>query len=772
MSRRTETIHPLILIAVGALVLAAGVWLARQWLPEWRTQPMAKAAYVQRYQDLARRAGMRLQSGEPRIFLSTGEAGDSDARKELDGYMPEVLASLGEGLRVQVEQVEREAPSAKPRKDGSVRQFSVRFLPEGRPQRVELSPRGANVVTDAAEAGAKGEPATSEPAKRFLPFLLQPGESLGKERPGDFPRNRRFLYEIRDSRPAQHLEAEVVGGNFMTVTRQVGGVEPKKEEDKSIPWEIAKAVPFLIGIFGIPILFVALVTRRRIDLFNGLILAGVTFLASALGFLADPSFLTAIEKIVPAAFWAFWVFLIWSAAESYLRAVQSGFATSLDSLRAGRLGPRGGRSLLFGLGIGAVLGGLRLAVIATASSLQGLWPDARSLDLPMFGEKNPFGQGTILAAAVALVVAFAVRYLPARWAPWTAALVMALVGLPIDIAPYPARLAANLALGGLLVFTLRRFGLTALLTATVTSYLLPAAVFSGRFLDWLPGTFAVTAGVPALFLVLGLVGIRRPERVEIERVRQPAFIRRLEEERRVKYEMDLLSRMQLGLLPAQLPEVPGWEIAARSLLATEAGGDLYDVITDEDGNLWIATGDVAGHGYSCAIAQAMTVAALTSLVDAARTPSEILRGVDRVIRRSGTHRHFTSLALMRLDSDSGDALLSNAGHPFPLLLSLGGEVLEIDLPGLPLGQGPKRKYGDISIEIPQGGALVFASDGLFEGADWQENQYGYERPQELLRSLGDASAQEILEALFADWRRHLGEREHQDDTTVLVIKRK
>ena len=72
----------------------------------------------------------------------------------------------------------------------------------------------------------------------------------------------------------------------------------------------------------------------------------------------------------------------------------------------------------------------------------------------------------------------------------------------------------------------------------------------------------------------------------------------------------------------QLPEIPGWEIAARSLLATEAGGDLYDVLRDEEGNLWIAAGDVAGHGYSCAIAQAMTMAALTSLIGAEQTPSE------------------------------------------------------------------------------------------------------------------------------------------------------
>src|SRR4029077_4369088 len=173
------------------------------------------------------------------------------------------------------------------------------------------------------------------------------------------------------------------------------------------------------------------------------------------------------------------------------------------------------------------------------------------------------------------------------------------------------------------------------------------------------------------------------------------------------------------------------------LLATEAGGDLYDFLRDDEGNLWIAAGDVAGHGYSCRIVQAMTAAALTSIITAEQTPSVVLRGVDRVIRRGGSHRNFTSLALLRLDPRTGQALLSNAGHPFPLLLAHDGDVEEIDLPGLPLGQGPERKYADLPFTIPPGGALVFCSDGLFEATDLRENQYGYERPRDLLRELGD-----------------------------------
>ncbi len=167
----------------------------------------------------------------------------------------------------------------------------------------------------------------------------------------------------------------------------------------------------------------------------------------------------------------------------------------------------------------------------------------------------------------------------------------------------------------------------------------------------------------------------------------------------------------------------------------------------------------------------MTSAAFASLVAAGKTPAEVLGGVDRVIRRA-SQRHFTSLALVRLDPRTGEALMSNAGHPFPLLLlAAAGGVQEIDLPGLPLGQGPPRTYADLRFEIPPGSSLVFCSDGLFEAADERDNLYGYEHPRELLRSFGERSAAEILEALFTDWRRHLSGREHQDDTTVVVVKR-
>lgn len=746
--------------AVGVLVLVAGLSLARAWLPSWQPEPLPEERFfAERYRELARRAGLRLAPGEPRISLTTDDATSPGKGKELDRLSPELLRTLGAGYRVRVL---HEATRAG---EGVPRQLVIQFSPSGRPTAVLWSPVGTRIVTDTM----RKQPAPPEVRKAFLRLLLLPGESAGGERPEDDGDENRIA--ILGSDPPQHLEIQTPQGGIVIATRKLGSLEP--DEDRGFPvLEVLQALPVILGALAIPVLFVVLVTRRRIDLVNGGILAGLTFFASGLTLAVEPTQERVLEVLVPVAFLSLWIFLIWSTGESFLRSVQPGLTNSLDALRARRLGPRVGRSLLYGLAGGALFSGLRLAVLSGAAALSGVWSKEISVALPVFSSKNPLSAGVVLAGGVTLVLAFAVRFLPSRWAAWGAALGSALCLSYLDVHPYSVELAANLVLLGFLVWACLRFGLLTLLVAALSSYLLPAAVFSGLHLSWLPGTFASTTGLSAALFVLGLVGLARSEQGELERVKPPAFIKRLEEERRLKYEMDLLARMQLGLLPDRLPEIPGWEVAARSTLATEAGGDLYDFIEDEDGRLWIAAGDVAGHGYSCAIAQAMTAAALTSLITAGQVPSEVLKGVDRVIRRGGSHRHFTSLALLRLDPKTGEALLSNAGHPFPLLLAVGGEVQEIDLPGLPLGQGPSRIYADYRFEIPSGGTLVLCSDGLFEATDRHQVLYGYDRPQELLRSLSGRTAPEVLEAVFADWRRHLGPEPPPDDTTVVVLRRK
>jgi serine phosphatase RsbU (regulator of sigma subunit) len=741
---------------VGLLVFAGGLALARRWLPEWRGEVRGRDFYVQRYRALARQTGVRLASDAPTLSLISEEPDDDE---RLAGT-PDPNA----GLRTQVTG-DAGPPAAS---SGLGWQWKVEFAPRGQPLALSWTP--VLKVNPPRRAPAN---APRQRVEAFARLLLAPGERLGERRGNEDGTSA--SYALVGSQPPQHLEASTPTSGAVTIERELGGIEPQPDEDniQELLFVLLFALPRGLGVLLIAGVFLFLLSRRRIGAANGVFLAALSLAASALAILGNLTWSEVLGTILPSLFLSLWIVAAWSAGESLLRSQQPNFTTSLDALRLGRLGPRGGRALLYGAALGAVLAGLRLSLLAGAEAFPGIGSAGLSLRVPPLGGVNPFSAGILLAVAVTVALALVSRLLPRRLAGWAAALLAgaALTMVLIRLTPWPFGVAADVLAAGFLIWVLKRFGLTALAAAAVCSFLLPEAVFSALHLTWLPVHFAVTAGSFAALLVFGFVGLGRSEQIELEGRRLPAFIRRMEEERRLKYEMDLLARMQLGLLPSKLPEVEGWEIAARSLLATEAGGDLYDFLRDDEGRLWIAAGDVAGHGYSCSIAQAMTVAALTSLINAARTPAEVLGGIDRVLRR-GSQRNFTSLALVRLDSRTGEALMSNAGHPFPLLLlGAAGGVEEIDLPGLPLGQGPPRQYADLRFDIPPGSSLVFSSDGLFEAADWREALYGYDRPREILRSLGDRPAAEILEALFADWRRHLGAREHQDDTTVVVVKR-
>lgn len=754
----------LVLGLLGVLTFAGGLALALRRLPEWRAAPVpAPARFVEPFRALSGRLSFQPADRQQLHLALVTQLSDLDltcaARRPGD---PPSARSYS--VCVEVRQ------SGTLPGDEWGRELSLYFSPRGLPRAAAWI--GNQLVLNAA---TENPVAPRERVEVFARLLASPGETLSPPRSALVSGATATLYDLNGSgAAAEHLQILSLAGGGLIATREHGTAAEALSRQTTLQWDaVARLVMHYVFALGVGVLFLVLVGKRRIDMVNGGTLAIIvlaTLVPELFTHAVTPTSLlvrgaTILGKVL-------WIFLVWSAGESLIRSYRPNFTTSLDSLRAGRIGPRGGRALLFGLSLGAMMAGVRLAFLSLAVDVPAIWPEKASLTLPLasLGD-NPFGRSIALAGAVVLLLAAFLRALPARWAAVAASVATVVcLYMPVHLTNVWIELGVQFFLASVLVWALRAFGLTALLVASVAFTLLPAAVYSSLSLAWMPWAFAGSAGLTGAFLLLGLIGLGRPYSVEAHRLQPPPFIRRIEEERRLRYEMQLLARMQVGLLPQSVPELPGWEIAARSILATEAGGDLYDFLFDEDGRLWIAVGDVAGHGYSCAIVQAMTTAALTSLVRAGLMPSEVLLQVDRVIRRGGSSRNFASLVLLRLDPSTGEVVISNAGHPFPLLLA-DGDVAEIALPGLPLGKGPQRRYLDVTLHLPPGAALVFCSDGLVETQDWQESPYGFDRPLEVLRQAPATPAESLLQILLADWRRHLGSEEPPDDTTIVVVRR-
>ena len=763
-SRRSRLLGAL---AAGLLAFAVGAGLALAFLPEWRTGSLPDPRlFRERFQEIVREAGFLPARGEPSLRLVTEGRSLAATYRLLGEEAVPWLTATRSGVLVSMTQTVR-----RPGEEAE-QEIRVQLSLDGRPFGIhwEMAKASPFVTVD---------PKQFEPLAQILERqILAPGESLGPKREGSFLGTQSWrVWDVPGSSPPGQIQTLIAPPNSVFVERRPrppggGAEEPTSSVSQFFlgllvftPWALAAAVIFLF-----------LLLRSRIDMVNGAVLALLALVSVHPGWvteLQNPVWLVVLLLLVGVMGRALWIFLVWSAGESLLRATRPDFSTSLDSLLRGRLGPRGGRALLLGCALGGGLAGARLALYALASALPGLSPAGSSVALPVFWKlSSPVLDGLWLAAGVTLATAVAGRFLPDRWTLPFAALLAGLGLSPLRLYPFPAELAANVAFAGALVWICRRLGLTTLIVAAVVSFLLPATLYSGLHTDWLPGTFALTAVLTAGIALLGLVGLARPEDVEAGDVPPPAFMRRLAHERRLRHEVDLLARMQLGLLPQEMPRVEGYEIAARSVLASEAGGDLYDFLRDEAGGLWIAAGDVAGHGYSCAVAQAMVKAGLFSLVAPGEPPAGVLHQLDRVLRGVSTDHSFTSLALIRLDPATGAATFANAGHPYPLVFAA-GRVSEIDLPGRPLGagRGAPRPYEDRGFELPRGGALLLCSDGLFEALDRNGNAYGFDRAREVLQAMGHRPAIEIVDALLNDCRRHLEAEQPPDDVTVVVVKR-
>lgn len=753
-------------LAAGALLLALGLALARVSLPEWRLGRLPDRQVLAReYSAIAVRCGLRPVGARPRFAII-----ETSQRRRLSKEMALTSAVPSATVAIRAEQ---EAESTRPDGGAGTETLTVWFDATGRPQAVDWRPSGLRGMTVLAPRTAAPRAARPEPAAAAL---LAPGESLG-------PVVRLFVagipvnfYPIAGGVPPQHVTAAAISV-FVEASRNPGDISSVlSDRDLLDPLagsgEAARRQGTLAVIAGA---FCVLAIRRRIGLANAAwlgALAGAAVLPGALGQPSAEATAVAVTSLVVASAW---LAVLWAAAESLWRTGDPRFDASLDLLRAGRLTRRAGHALLCGIGLGAAAAGLALATYALALRLPGTRTNALSVDLPVLdGADGPLAAAVTAAAIVACLLAWGRRLSRRRWVPYAAVFVAALALSPVQLRPLPLALAGDVAVTGTLVAAAEVGGLAALLAAALAYRLLPAAAFTAMHLSWMSGSFVLAAGAMAVLIAAGVAGIRRGPAADDEAPPPPAFILRLERERRLEVEMELLARMQLGLLPSRLPVVPGWEIAARSLLADRAGGDLYDFVRDDAGRWWIAAGDVAGHGYSCAIAQAMVKAALASLLGAGRSPAEVLAETDRVLRTAAAARTFTSLALLRLDPATGEALFANAGHPYPLLAEPEKPSREVPLPGLPLGQGPPRRYADLALTLAPGAVLVLPSDGLFEAVAAGRGggaAYGFERPRILLDQLAGRSAAEILDGLLEDWRRHRGPGAPDDDTTLVVLRR-
>jgi hypothetical protein len=178
--------------------------------------------------------------------------------------------------------------------------------------------------------------------------------------------------------------------------------------------------------------------------------------------------------------------------------------------------------------------------------------------------------------------------------------------------------------------------------------------------------------------------------------------------------------LQRGLLPRQIPEVPGLDLAYRYVpaqTAAEVGGDWFDVIPLPGGRCALTVGDVTGHDISAASLMGQLRTATRTLATLDLAPAQILTRLDQITADLTDAETSATCLYASCDPAIAYCDMASAGHPPPALACPGHRTEFPDLPaGLPLGTGlaDSGQYRAVRLHLPPASTLVLYTDGLIE----------------------------------------------------------
>ncbi len=246
----------------------------------------------------------------------------------------------------------------------------------------------------------------------------------------------------------------------------------------------------------------------------------------------------------------------------------------------------------------------------------------------------------------------------------------------------------------------------------------------------------------------------------------------------MKRDMEIARDVQYWLLPAQPPDVPGFDLAFAMRPQNTVAGDYYDAIfpvpSEAAGGgprLLVAIADVAGKSMPAALLMATFQASLHTLVAAAATLEEIAMGVNRYASANSMGgMRFTTGFIAEIDSVTGAARYVNAGHNAPILLRASGAIERLSEGSVPFGISAQTVYPCVSLALAAGDRLVMFTDGVAEAENETGNEYGEEQLIREVKAGARESSQDMVQRIMKDVSRFAGATRQHDDITCFVLR--
>ena len=238
----------------------------------------------------------------------------------------------------------------------------------------------------------------------------------------------------------------------------------------------------------------------------------------------------------------------------------------------------------------------------------------------------------------------------------------------------------------------------------------------------------------------------------------------------------LAGEVQKSMLPTEMPEVRGLDIAGRNVSCDEIGGDYYDFIWRPDSAkkmFSIVVGDISGHGVDSALLMTTARAFLRMRASQPGSISEIVTAMnDHLAQDTIDTGKFMTLFCLTIDPEDQYLEWVRAGHDPALVYSpLQDSFEELKGSGIALGVTDGFQYMENrKTGLQNGQVIAIGTDGIWEAFNTEGEMFGKERYQKIIRDNCQKSAAEILDAVYRELNEFTFGKKSEDDITLVIVK--
>jgi sigma-B regulation protein RsbU (phosphoserine phosphatase) len=256
----------------------------------------------------------------------------------------------------------------------------------------------------------------------------------------------------------------------------------------------------------------------------------------------------------------------------------------------------------------------------------------------------------------------------------------------------------------------------------------------------------------------------------LAKLRRPLEKRLAEHSRKAKHpqEMQEAREIQMGLLPHQIPRIPGYEIAVEWQPVGAVGGDAFDALRFNDQSVALCIADAVGKGVPAALLMSHLQAIVRAVAAPQMAPQELARTVNAAICARMTHGRFISFFYAQLDAPERRLNYTNAGHPAPILLHSDGSFELLGEGGPILGEFPAQRFDQVTVTLRRGDRLVLFTDGIVEAPNSSGEEFGVQRLLEVVMHNRLVSADRLRHTVMAEVRSHCAGT-LVDDATLIIL---